>query len=244
MTGTAWLDHDWGTTYDCPVREKKQITPIPIRYGKNEWHNARQGIGTDLTIQLKGESFTVHRTKLLAHSAFFEKMLTSTPVQTMGTHSVVPLENIAPAVLKALLRFLYTGTLSKKNQVSISGNLSCLVEILQKADFLQIEGMDIWASEFLINALKVKKKIPDGVFTQLFESALRLHSDPLLCVLLDYAKEAGGRKLEHAIGEASLNELITKEVWTFIKQQDGYIFSERIRNIEEINPLIRRLLKT
>ena len=251
MAGPAWLDdiYEWGATstsssYVYQERKKEEFIPIPVRYGKNEWHNAKQGIGTDCIIQVRGQSFTVHRTKLLAHSTFFEKMLTSTPVQTRGTHSVVPLENIAPSVLKALLRFLYTGTLSKKDQLSISGNLSSLVEILQKADFLQIEGMGIWASEFLTKALKVKNDIPDDVFTQLFECALRLRSDPLVGVLMEYAKEAGGRKLEHAIGEASLNELISKEVWAFIKQQGGYGLSGRIQDIEEINPLIRRLLKT
>lgn len=218
----------------------EEFQPIPTRYGKNEWRKAKAGEGTDVIFQAGDQSFTAHKIVLLARSSVFRTMYSICCSEEKGSPPVTPLQDMNPAIFKCLLRFMYTGTLSKKTQIAYASDFSKLAELLVKGDFLNLDGIGIWASEFLQRTITQRRQIPDHVYTTLFEISLKSECDELLDVLLAHAEKSYA--LAHAVGQASIDGLITREIWGKIKRKANYSLTSEVRSIEECNPYIRRFL--
>jgi hypothetical protein len=253
-TSDGWFDlpMGWGKndldsfTYDphgLRKETKEAFQPIPVRYGKREWLLAKQGTGTDVLLQAHEQGFTAHKIMLVARSSFFRAMFGSSFKEGKDTGAVVQLKDMDPAVFKCLLRFMYTGTLSRKTQTAYAADPSKLSDLLVQGDFLGLDGIGIWAAEFIQRALK--GRIPDHVYTTLFEVALKTQCDELLDALIGHTKtNLDSDTFVHAVGEASLNELISKETWEKIREKAGIVLLTTIQGIENFNPYIRKLLQS
>ena len=168
-------------------------------------------------------------------------MFTSSFKEGQGLQGVIRLENVQPEAFKSLLRFMYTGTLSQKEQLAYKDDTSHLVNLLASGEYLGLDGIGIWTSEFLQRTVACHKPLSYTVYTSLFELALRSQCEELLNTLIACREELPSSYFAHAVGEASLNNLITKERWEQMKRKIGS-FSDVVHNIEDYNPIIRNLI--
>lgn len=219
---------------------KKPFEPIPVRYGEREWQQAVRGEDTDVLLQVGDQAFTAHKIMLMARSLFFRKMFLL-PMQEHEPQTVVQLQDMDPGVFKCLLKFMYTGTFPKEEQESLSKDYSKLAELLTKGEYMQLDGIGIWASEFLQRIRSNAGEIPDHVFSVFFGIALKTKCDELLGVLLKNVGMPYEHKLAHAVGDACLDGLISKDVWEKIKSKSGCPYDDEVIVIENCNPLIRSL---
>ncbi|XP_043220585.1 zinc finger and BTB domain-containing protein 7B-like [Amphibalanus amphitrite] len=83
----------------------------------------------DVTISADGLSMQAHKVVLSACSPYFRKLLKSNPCQ----HPIVILQNVSPASLESLLRFMYNG------EVQVSHEQ--LSDFLRTAELLQVKGL-------------------------------------------------------------------------------------------------------
>lgn len=150
MTYDGWWDLNhpeestsYSSSYSSPVAKKEEFQPIPVRYGKQNWTIAKRGEGTDILVQVGDQGITAHKVMLMAHSSFFRTMFTSQFQVGQPLEAVVKLENMDPAVFRCLLRFIYTGTLSKKDQLAYVKDPALLVALLGTSEYLGVEGMGI-----------------------------------------------------------------------------------------------------
>ena len=230
------------------AKQMEKFSPIPAFFNSKRWKAAKAGKDTDVRFKVQGQEFTAHKLKLMASSDYFKNMFSSPFVENTLPSTAIEMKDMDPRIFKELLKFIYTGTLGKKTQLALVQDMSKLVELMKQADYLQVEGFSYWAVK-LVNAyfelMTLSIQRDSSALRELFVMALAERCWPLVRTLLSHFEEGHYELIEHslplAIGKASSDGLITKEVWEELAKLSTGKAAEVIRNCRLYNPFITQL---
>jgi len=236
------------SSLSCQKKEEpnNEMEPIRAYYDKRLWQQAKVGTGTDVLIKCGEVGLTLHKIRLMDHSAFFAGALKEK--WDAGQHTV-ELQEMDGTTFRALMRILYTGTLGTKTQQAVSQDLSQLASLLKAADYLGIDGILQWVTEFVRRCLKAEIKLSLEVYSELFSVAVKNMSFELLKILIENErmKQCWTNKMawfiENMRESTGRNEM-TKEVYAFIKSEYSYgDVRDVLRDFEKYNPVIAEFAK-
>jgi speckle-type POZ protein len=108
--------------------------------------------GTDVSFIVNGEKFPAHRAVLAARSPVFKAELFGSMAE--ATMSSITLNDIAPATLKAMLRFIYTDELSAEDEPEDS-SIEMFQNLLAAADRYALDRLKFVCAQKLWNEVSV-----------------------------------------------------------------------------------------
>uniref|UniRef100_A0A8C6SBT6 Si:dkey-260j18.2 n=1 Tax=Neogobius melanostomus TaxID=47308 RepID=A0A8C6SBT6_9GOBI len=156
----TWRPQPWQDEEDFP---DDSTTPLGdyITHGLKQLLDAQQLC--DVTLLVEGKKFMCHRVLLAAVSPYFRAMFTSPLVESRLTE--IRLEDVAPAVMDTVIRFVYSG------EAGLS--LDTAEDLFTAANRLQVMPLQELCSRFLFEHLSVENCL--GMY-----SLARSHHDQLL----------------------------------------------------------------
>ncbi|XP_037419083.1 BTB/POZ and MATH domain-containing protein 1-like [Triticum dicoccoides] len=100
---------------------------------------------TDVSLAVDGETFRAHRLVLAARSPVFKAMLFGSMMEATTTSSApIVLHEITPAILGAMLRFMYTDAWPEDNEhVGHSSSIEMLQDLLAAADRYALDRLKL-----------------------------------------------------------------------------------------------------
>jgi len=248
-----WDKNSLSSTYSLnesnakePEKAFKSIGP---RVNKREWKAAKEQIGTDVTFKVLNQEFHAHKIKLMANSDYFHKMFSTPMSEGLHPDNVIELKEMDPLIFKILLKFIYTGTIGKTIQANFAKDVSGLIQVMEKAEYLQIDGIVQWSTELVRYYLDTNKHPGEDIVLSLLSFALKACDKELLEVLIKAFTNPGSGQLDilvQWINRASVEGLITKKNWKLLcdvclayPRSVGMI----IENCAKYNPLIISVLE-
>ncbi|CAL5007388.1 unnamed protein product [Urochloa decumbens] len=110
---------------------------------------------TDVTFKVKGEVFRAHKIVLATRSPVFDVELYG-PVGE-GNRETIPIEDMEPAIFKALLQYIYTDSLPGMDDLLDGDEREEMAKhLLVAADRYALERMKLMCESILCNGLKVE----------------------------------------------------------------------------------------
>ncbi|KAL6627801.1 hypothetical protein ACP70R_031527 [Stipagrostis hirtigluma subsp. patula] len=109
------------------------------------------GDGADVTFQVKGEVFPAHKILLAMQSPVFNAELYGPMRDTRGQH--ITIEDMEPAVFKALLRFIYTDSMPTMDDLEADVKEDMIKHLLIAADRYGVERMKLMCESILCKGL-------------------------------------------------------------------------------------------
>lgn len=225
---------------------EKPFKPLAPRVNKREWKAAKQRSGTDVTFKVLNQEFSAHKIKLMANSDYFNRMFSVPMTESLHPNGVIELKEVDPLIFKILLKFIYTGTMGKAIQENFVKDIGGLIQVMQKAEYFQIDGIVQWSSELVRAHLSKNKNVSCDIVKTLFNFALKANDRDLIEVLMQFLKDADSRYTDNtliaAINQASVDHLITPKNWKILMDSCPGYYNNTLRTILEnaakYNPLI------
>ncbi|CAL5007390.1 unnamed protein product [Urochloa decumbens] len=135
--------------------EKKcciQVPPSDLSHGFGRLFNAAER--TDVAFKVKGEVFRAHKIVLATRSPVFKAELYGTVRE--GSRETVTIQDMEPAVFKALLQFIYTDSLPALDDLDGDERQEKSKHFLVAADRYAMERMKLMCESVLCKGLKVE----------------------------------------------------------------------------------------
>nr|CAB3482464.1 unnamed protein product [Digitaria exilis] len=140
---------------DLKVSETKlhrQIVVPPSDIGKHLGKLLETEEGADVTFSVRGETFAAHKLVLAMRSPVFKAKLYG-PMRE-GSAQLVTIEEMQPAVFKAMLHFIYTDSLPDTDR--IRGDAEMIRNLLVAADRYAVDRLKLVCQSILYKNLHVK----------------------------------------------------------------------------------------
>lgn len=140
------------------VSESKELCEIPVPPSDlldNLGHLLESGEGADVAFQVKGEVFHAHKVVLAMRSHVFKVELYG-PMRGKQTKTTVTVEDMQPAVFKALLHFIYKDSLPAMDDLGKDEYEEMVKHLLVAADRYAMERMKVMCKSILAERLRVE----------------------------------------------------------------------------------------
>ncbi|CAL5052662.1 unnamed protein product [Urochloa decumbens] len=143
-------------------------------------------LGTDVTIEVRGETFHAHKCMLAARSPEFREKFFggSTQRKTAVAHNI-QIDDMGPEVFKSMLRFMYTGTLPKMDEEAMSAMAAGL---LAAADRFKLDNLKKICEEMMCERVDMGTIEISLVFSE------RHHCPKLKAKCLEFLNSPGNLK--------------------------------------------------
>ncbi|CAL4991260.1 unnamed protein product [Urochloa decumbens] len=96
-----------------------EVTPMSAAVPQSDLHRhladlLDTGVGADVTFEVGGETFAVHKNVLAARSSVFKEVFFGTPLkEKVASPDIISIIGMEPRLFKAMLHFIYTDSLPK-----------------------------------------------------------------------------------------------------------------------------------
>ncbi|CAO2189206.1 unnamed protein product [Urochloa humidicola] len=114
------------------------------------------GEGADVTLEVKGEIFRAHKFMLAARSPVFKVEFYGPMMDNETMKSSITIDDMEPAVFKALLHFIYKDTLPAMDDLDGDENGEMVKHLLVAADRYAVERMKLVCESILCKRLDVE----------------------------------------------------------------------------------------
>jgi len=113
-----------------------------------------EGEGTDLTVEVQGESIPAHRALLASRSLVFKAELQGQMKER--NEDRIAISDMQPAVFRALLRFIYTDSLPAIDDLNMEDSLEMTRHLLVAADRYAMDRLKLICAQILSKSLDVE----------------------------------------------------------------------------------------
>ncbi|KAL6659256.1 hypothetical protein ACP70R_003296 [Stipagrostis hirtigluma subsp. patula] len=126
----------------------------PSNIGEHLGHLLNSEKGADVTFSVGGENFTAHKIVLAMRSPVFDAEFYG-PMQEASSQ-VVTIEDMQPAVFRALLHFIYTDSLPNTDDENGEANKEMIRHLLVAADRYAVDRLNMICQNILCENLDVE----------------------------------------------------------------------------------------
>uniref|UniRef100_A0ACD5V3M2 Uncharacterized protein n=1 Tax=Avena sativa TaxID=4498 RepID=A0ACD5V3M2_AVESA len=136
------------------VDETVEVQVPPSNLSDNIGNLLKTGEEADVAFKVKGEVFPAHKIVLAARSPVFKAQLYG-PMRDKWRHDIT-VEDMQPAVFKALLHFIYMDSLPSMEDLDDDGNKEMVKHLLVAADRYALERLKLMCEGIICKSLDVE----------------------------------------------------------------------------------------